>query len=103
MPTRRNQPMVSVPAGFSAACLAAVLITSLGLSACVARRYPMTQTQRAMSAEGSASVTADEPRRDALQFDNQATVYVDVYLVGEQIQWRLGRVPPGMRATLRIP
>ena len=39
-----------------------------------------------------------------LQFDNQATVYVDVYLVGgPQIQWRLGRVSAGMRETMNVP
>jgi hypothetical protein len=38
-----------------------------------------------------------------MQFDNEATVSVDVYLVSGQFQWRLGRVPPGMRAMLRVP
>jgi hypothetical protein len=46
---------------------------------------------------------AAESRIDMLQFDNQATVYVDVYLIGTQIQWRLGRVPPGMRVNLSVP
>jgi hypothetical protein len=38
-----------------------------------------------------------------MRFDNEATVSVDVYLVSGQFQWRLGRVPPGMRAMLRVP
>jgi hypothetical protein len=64
------------------------------------------QTQPAESAERIASRITEESRTEALEFDNQATAYVDVYLVamaGGQIQWRLGRVPPGMRAILRVP
>jgi hypothetical protein len=38
-----------------------------------------------------------------IRFDNTAQTYVDVYFVTPQRQWRLGRVAPGARATLRIP
>jgi len=38
-----------------------------------------------------------------MRFDNEATVFVDVYLVSGQFQWRLGRVAPGMRTMLRVP
>jgi hypothetical protein len=44
-----------------------------------------------------------EDRALAIRFDNEATVHVDVYLVGEQRQWLLGRVEPGAAATLRLP
>jgi hypothetical protein len=37
------------------------------------------------------------------RFDNTASDYVHVYLVGAQREWLLGRVEPGARATLRIP
>jgi hypothetical protein len=80
-----------------------LLVAALGVGACAGRRYPATQTERAWNAENSASSTTAERRTDVLEFDNQATVYVDVYLVGGQLQWSLGRVPPGFRATLRVP
>jgi hypothetical protein len=38
-----------------------------------------------------------------IRFDNAAHDYVQVYLVGEQREWWLGRVEVGARATLRIP
>ena len=38
-----------------------------------------------------------------MRFDNEATVFVDVYLVSGQFQWRLGRVSPGMRTMLQVP
>jgi hypothetical protein len=38
-----------------------------------------------------------------MQFRNDAMVSVDVYLISAQFQWRLGRVPPGIRAVLRVP
>jgi hypothetical protein len=41
--------------------------------------------------------------RATLLFDNAANDYVDVYLVAEQRQWRLGRVSPGAKATLQLP
>jgi hypothetical protein len=44
-----------------------------------------------------------EPQAATMQFDNEATVFVDVYLVSGQFQWRLGRVLPGMRTMLSVP
>lgn len=41
--------------------------------------------------------------RLGVRFDNTASTYVDVYLIGDQREWRLGRVAPGARAILRIP
>ncbi len=38
-----------------------------------------------------------------IAFQNEAEVNVDVYLVAEQREWRLGRVAPGAREKLRIP
>jgi hypothetical protein len=106
MRTRRNRCTVSVGSQRSGVRLAAVLITASALAACAGRQHPVVQTQRATSADRSASLVTDESRMEALQFDNQANTYVDVYLVGMaggQIQWRLGRVSPGMRASLRVP
>jgi hypothetical protein len=39
----------------------------------------------------------------AIRFDNVAPEHVHVYLIATQRQWLLGRVPPGARATLRVP
>lgn len=39
----------------------------------------------------------------AIEFENEAPVQVDVYLVSERQQWRLGRVAPGALTTLKIP
>jgi hypothetical protein len=44
-----------------------------------------------------------EPEIATMQFRNDAMVSVDVYLISAQFQWRLGRVPPGIRAVLRVP
>ncbi|HXT17606.1 MAG TPA: hypothetical protein VN706_18335 [Gemmatimonadaceae bacterium] len=86
MRTRRNGSVVSIAAR-------AVLVAALGVGvsgacgACARPQTPVPQLQTGI-----------------LEFDNQATVYVDVYLVGgRDMQWRLGRVPAGMRAALRVP
>jgi hypothetical protein len=50
--------------------------------------------------EGVAAVSE---RPATVRFDNEAQTYVDVYLVGEQREWLLGRVEPGARATLKLP
>ena len=50
---------------------------------------------------GDAIARTERPL--AIRFDNEAQTYVDVYLIGEQREWRLGRVGPGALATLRIP
>ena len=74
--------------------LAAVCIAAFGAAACVRRQYPVTSPRGAESAESQT---------DMLQFDNRATDYVDVYLVSGSMQWRLGRVSPGMHVMLRVP
>ena len=106
MRTRRHQSMVSKASELSGLGLAAVFVVPLCIGACAGRQYPFAEIARAESAGGTESATAlraMESPSDMLQFDNQATVYVDVYLVGGQMQQRLGRVPPGMRAMLKIP
>ena len=66
---------------------------TLALGACM-------RTASSITPEGQ-SATVDA--RLIIRFDNVAPAYVDVYLVGEQRQWRLGRVEPGANTTLRIP
>ena len=94
--TRQTQSMVSVPLVVRGFALAALLV----VAACAGRQQPVVQTERAESNTGDLE---SERQAAVLQFDNQGTVYVDLYLVGAQIQWRLGRVPPGMRQTLNVP
>ena len=99
MRTRRNQSLVSAVLELPGARLAALLV----VGACAGWTHPVTQGEHTEAAESTASTMAAAPQTAMLQFDNQATVYVDVYLVGDQLQWRLGRVPPGFRAMLRVP
>lgn len=47
--------------------------------------------------------TAATTQPAAIRFDNDAEVYVDVYLITDQREWRLGRVEAGGRATLQLP
>lgn len=49
-----------------------------------------------------ASALADEAP-PVIRFDNDASDYVHVYLVGVRREWMLGRVAPGARVTLRVP
>jgi hypothetical protein len=63
---------------------------TLAAAACAPRSY---QTSAAAGPERAATV----------RFDNEAQTYVDVYLIGEQREWLLGRVEPGARAMLRLP
>lgn len=100
MLTRPAQSTVSVLSKARGFALAAALV----LMACVGRPHPITQTERPAIAGRNASPMDVQDRPTVLQFDNQATVYVDVYLVGgPQIQWRLGRVSAGMRETMNVP
>jgi hypothetical protein len=80
-----------------------VLAGVVSAGACGRSGYPVTPAQRVERAGGVAGGVSDAPRMDLLQVDNQATVYVDVYLVADQIQWRLGRIPAGLVASLRVP
>ena len=81
MTTRGVRWLVSAASIVSAMCGAA----ALGLTGCAGR------PQR------------PEPEIATMQFRNDAMVSVDVYLISAQFQWRLGRVPPGIRAVLRVP
>lgn len=67
--------------------------SALALAACAGGPSPTTWND---------AVTPSE-RRVAIQFDNAAQTSVDVYLVGQTHEWRLGRVAPGARTTLWIP
>ncbi len=51
----------------------------------------------------SAWNTADNDVPAVVRFDNDAESPVDVYLVSERSEWRLGRVAPGARVMLRVP
>ena len=86
MLTQHTQLVVSVASRARSLALAGLLV----VSACAGPRYSLGQMRHDVSAGN-------------LQFDNLATMYVDVYLAAGQIQWRLGRVLPGMRATLTVP
>ena len=85
MTTPRSRSMVSVMLS-----LAATLASGLALGACAARTAPATEV-------------APRPAALTIGFENEAQVQVDVYLVGEERQWRLGRVAPGARTVLRVP
>jgi hypothetical protein len=87
MITPRSRAIVSV------VTLAAITSSALALGACANNPRP--------AAWDRAAAIDDKPL--VVGFDNQAEMYVDVYLVGEVREWRLGRVPPGMRTQLRIP
>jgi hypothetical protein len=97
--------MVSVASEVSGIRFAVLLVTGLGVAACAGRQHATAQTERVESAEHTENAMNGERRTDVLQFENQATEYVDVYLASRsgQLQWRLGRVPPGFRAELRVP
>ena len=105
MRTRRNRSMVSVASEVSGITFAVLLVTGLGVAACAGRQHAIAQTERVERAENTENAMNGERRTDVLQFENQATTYVDVYLASRSghLQWRLGRVPPGFRAELRVP
>lgn len=74
--------------------LTATMALTLALGACV----------RGPSVPALDSPTSIGGRLLTIGFDNDGRDYVHVYLVdGQQRQWRLGRVDPWTRATLRIP
>ena len=72
--------------------LAAVLTFTLAAGGCAS----------APSHLPDALAPAGEPA-PAIRFDNDSRDYVDVYLVSERRDWRLGRVAAGAHAMLRIP
>jgi hypothetical protein len=55
----------------------------------------MRPTVAAMSTSQRLSVTLPFPASLTIRFDNAAQSYVDVYLIGQQREWRLGRVEAG--------
>ena len=73
--------------------LAAALGLLVTLGGCAGRLFPGAPSEDALVA-GTPAVVA---------FDNLASDYVHVYLVGEQREWLLGRVEPGAHAMLRMP
>jgi hypothetical protein len=76
----------------SVVSLAAALAAPFALGACAGRISPPAEP----------AATAPRPTL-TIGFVNEAQVQVDVYLVSERRQWRLGRVAPGARTTLRLP
>jgi hypothetical protein len=99
MTTQRATSVVSAAGRLERA---AILVVGLGSAACAGGPRPVTQ---GMHAERADVVSRDESeeRPTAIEFDNEATVHVDIYIVSAQYQWRLGRVTPGARALLRVP
>lgn len=73
--------------------LAATLALTLGAGACARQTAPNAH---------QAAATASLPPL-TVRFENEAQVHVDVYLIGDRREWRLGRVAPGARTTLALP
>jgi hypothetical protein len=90
MEDRMNTP--AIRAAVSVVSVAALLSATLALGGCARGPSPATWDE-----------TAATPERLAIRFDNEAQTYVDLYLVGEQREWWLGRVAAGAVVTLRIP
>ena len=84
MTTPRVHALVSV---------ASTIVLTLGLAACAG----------APVRAGLPDPAPAEATSLAIRFDNQATDYVHVYLVGQRREWLLGRVEPGATARLRLP
>ena len=81
-PTFRS--MVSAPS------LAAALVATL-VAGC------------ARGPEARQELAPERAPRATIRFENEAQVPVDVYLVGERREWRLGRVAPGAIEALPVP
>jgi hypothetical protein len=84
MTTPRTRALVS---------LAATITVTLALGACA----------RASSQPAVDEALRVESRSVEIRFDNAARDFVQVYLVADNREWRLGRVEAGSVATLRIP
>ncbi len=80
--------------------LVSTFALAIALSPALGACARVQSAENPVSAPSSAEASVDRP---AIPFDNQAGVYVDVYLIADQHQWRLGRVMPGGRATLQVP
>ena len=100
MTTRRAYPTVSAVSAFARTI---ALGLALGLVACAGRPRPTTQVTNQGGFESTDNSVVSDSRMTTIQFENAATVHVDVYITTDQFQWRLGRVPPGMQAMLRVP
>lgn len=69
------------------------LFAAVVLGACASNRRPVVWD--------ASDVLAD--RATTIRFDNEGERAVDVYLVGDRQEWRLGRVAPGATSKLDIP
>ena len=58
---------------------------------------------RGSALNGGQAMAPERAPRATIRFENEAQVPVDVYLVAERREWRLGRVAPGAIAALSIP
>src|SRR5438045_9239155 len=81
-----------IRAAVSVVSLTAALTATLALGGCA--RGPSL-----VAWDGAAAT----PEGLAIRFDNEAQTYVDVYFIGEQREWWLGRLAPGALATPRLP
>ena len=95
MTTPGSRANVSTIAWISRARALGAALAVFTLGACA-------RVQSATSS-GVGDTAASPDLRPAIRFDNEASVYVDLYLVADQRQWRLGRVMPGGRGTFRLP
>ena len=84
----KSSTRVAAPIAVSIVSLVAVLGGTFVFGGCAS-----SASQVSLAPEASLTIL----------FDNAEQSYVDVYLVGERRQWRLGRVEPGAHAILRIP
>jgi hypothetical protein len=83
---------------------ARALVSRLSLAAAMTLPFAL-----GACAGGASSAALDGGGRVAraftptIAFENEGHVQVDVYLVTDRRQWRLGRVAAGERTTLRVP
>jgi hypothetical protein len=71
--------------------IAATIALTLAVGACV--RAPSRPAPDLISTYGPLTI----------RFDNDGPDRLDVYLIGEKREWRLGRVEPGANARFPIP
>jgi len=77
----------------SVVTLATALSATITLGACSHAATPNTWNGAVATPDG----------RVTIDFVNEAQAPVDVYLIGDVREWRLGRVAPGAHTTLAIP
>lgn len=73
-------------------CMVAI-VAAVVLGGCASARRPVVWDASDVLADGAPTI----------RFDNQGQREVDVYLVGDRQEWRLGRVAAGATAKLDIP